>query len=46
MIIMIFRGQVIIQRQVKFFHGKYKFRVFIDFPQAFHTRNVANGPII
>ena len=35
MIIMIFRGQVIIQRQVKFFHGKYKFRVFIDSPKPF-----------
>ena len=32
---MLFRGQVIIQRQVKFFHGKYEFRVLIDSPKPF-----------
>lgn len=33
--IMIFRSQVIIQQQVKFSHGKYEFRVFIDSPESF-----------
>lgn len=35
MMLIIFRGQAIIQRWVKFFHGKHEFRVFISSPEPF-----------